>query len=209
MKHGTQETEVKVDLVQIDEARINDVCDNYFKWKSLNDSLRNFCSRGLNLPDAISEPIGCYALGYFWNKGTGGDAEKPDGSKVEFKATSNFEYDLTSFGPKIDFKDLVFLRLDYDANLMYIYDTGLSATEIAKIQVNKTQTVADQQRIGRRPHVRLIESLINARGLQPTCVFNIRKCITESADAHPIKKPKESESLSIADGSVADDDTKK
>lgn len=27
----------KVDLVEIDAARINDVCDNYFKWKSLND----------------------------------------------------------------------------------------------------------------------------------------------------------------------------
>ncbi len=25
----------KVDLVEIDAVRINDVCDNYFKWKSL------------------------------------------------------------------------------------------------------------------------------------------------------------------------------
>lgn len=41
----------KVDLVEIDAARINDVCDNYFKWKSLNDSLKSFCSRGINMPD--------------------------------------------------------------------------------------------------------------------------------------------------------------
>lgn len=78
----------KVDLVEIDAARINDVCDNYFKWKSLNDSLKSFCSRGINMPDSISEPIGCFCLDYFWNKGSGGDAITRDGRKVEFKALS-------------------------------------------------------------------------------------------------------------------------
>lgn len=58
----------KVDLIEIDAARINDVCDNYFKWKSLNDSLKSFCSRGINIPDSKSEPIGYFCLDYFWNK---------------------------------------------------------------------------------------------------------------------------------------------
>ena len=114
----------KVDLVEIDAARINDVCDSYFKWKDLNNSLRNYVSRGINFPETISEPMGCYALGYLWNKGSGGDAEDRSGKKIEMKATSNFDSDLTSFGPKCDFDNLVFLRLDYNNNKLYIYDTG-------------------------------------------------------------------------------------
>lgn len=66
------------------------------------------------MPDAISEPMGCYCLNLLWNKTTGGDAYTQDGKKIEFKATSNFAYDLSSFGPRCDFDDLVFLRFDLD-----------------------------------------------------------------------------------------------
>jgi hypothetical protein len=170
-----KKTPIKVDLVVIDEARINDVCNNYFKWKSLNDSLKNFCSRGINMPDAISEPIGCFALGYLWNKGTAGDAQSRDGKKIEFKATSNFDYDLTSFGPEINFDDFVFLRFKYDDNLVYIYDTGLNANDIKKLKANNEETVEDQQKQGRRPHIRIIDELITPQGLKPTCIFDIRQ----------------------------------
>ena len=40
------------------------------------------------MPDAISEPIGCYCLNLLWNKKSGGDAKSLDGKKMEFKATS-------------------------------------------------------------------------------------------------------------------------
>lgn len=166
----------KVDLVEIDAARINDVCDNYFKWKSLNDALKNFCSRGINMPDAISEPIGCYCLDLLWNKGSGGDAQSREGKKIEFKACSNFDADLTSFGPECEFDDFVFLRFNMDENLCYIYDTGLSSNDVKKLKVNNTQTVEDQQKQGRRPHIRIIDEVINKNGLEPTCIFNIRRC---------------------------------
>ena len=163
----------KVDLVEIDAARINDVCRNYSKWKSLNNSLKSFCSRGINMPDAVSEPMGCYCLDILWNKGSAGDARTRDGKKVEFKATSNFDSDLTSFGPKCDFDDLVFLRFDLENDLLYVYDTGLNASDVEKLPVNNTETVLDQQRQKRRPHIRLIETLIEARHLTPTCIFDI------------------------------------
>lgn len=166
----------KVDLVEIDAARINNVCDNYFKWKSLNDSLKSFCSRGINMPDNISEPIGCYCLNYLWNKGSGGDAVSRDGRKIEFKASSNFDSDLTSFGPKCEFDNLVFLRFDLNNNMCYVYDTGLSSDEVKKLHVNNTQTVEDQQMQGRRPHIRLIDEVINKLSLEATCIFNIRRC---------------------------------
>lgn len=169
----------KVDLVEIDAARINDVCDSYFKWKDLNNSLKNYVSRGINFPETISEPMGCYALGYLWNKGSGGDAQDRNGRKIEMKATSNFDSDLTSFGPKCEFDDFVFLRLDYNNNKLYIYDTGISSTELKTLPANKTQTVGDQQEQKRRPRISVIETVINERGLEPTCIFNIRRAEVE------------------------------
>lgn len=169
----------KVDLVKIDDARISDVCDAYFKWKDLNNSLKNYCSRGLNFPETISEPMGCYVLDLLWNKGSGGDAQTPEGQKVEMKATSNFDRDLTSFGPKCDFDDLVFLRLDYDNNKLYVYDTGLNAEDLKELPANSKETVGEQQRQKRRPHISVIDTIIEAKEIEPTAIFNIRKAEVE------------------------------
>ena len=96
--------------ITIDDARINETCDAYFKWKDLNTYIKSTSSRGINMPDAISEPMGCYCLGYLWNRGNEvGDATDPEtDSKIEFKATSKFDGDLSSFEPKTVFDNLVF-----------------------------------------------------------------------------------------------------
>ena len=88
--------------ITIDDARIDETCNAYFKWKDLNTYISNNSHRGINMPDAISEPMGCYCLGLLWNRGDEvGDATDPNtGKKIEFKATSRFEGDLSSFGPK-------------------------------------------------------------------------------------------------------------
>ena len=174
----------KVDLVTIDAARINDVCDAYFKWKSLNDTIKNYCSRGTNFPETISEPMGCFALSQVqseetkWNKGSGGDAKRGE-AKIEMKATSNFDSDLTSFGPKSTFDDLVFLRLDYDENKLYVYDTGLSSEDVKDLPVNQNETIRDQQLAKRRPHISLIKTLIEDRSMKPVAILNIRRAEVE------------------------------
>ena len=73
-------------LIKIDEPRIQETCDAYFKWKDLNTYVKSLVSRGINMPDAISEPMGCYCLNLLWNKASGGDAQTIDGKKIEFKA---------------------------------------------------------------------------------------------------------------------------
>src|SRR5574344_2528191 len=55
--------------IQIDDARINETCNAYFKWKDLNTYISNCSHRGINMPDAISEPMGCYCLNLLWNRG--------------------------------------------------------------------------------------------------------------------------------------------
>lgn len=162
-------------LFKIDEVRLDEVCDAYFKWKDLNTYIKSQTSRGINMPDAISEPLGCYCLDLYWNKSDGGDARDDAGRKIEMKATSNFDYDLSSFGPQCSFDDLVFLRFNLDTNMLYVYDTGINSEELKLLPTTKTNTVGEYQAQGKRPHLSLIDKVINERGLEPTVIFNIRK----------------------------------
>ena len=43
------------------------------------------------------------------------------------------------------------------------------------IPVSKTATVENNQKEGKRPHIRIIESIIEKRKLEPTVKFNIRR----------------------------------
>lgn len=135
-------------LIVIDDARIDETCNAYFKWKDLNTYISNNSRRGMNMPDAISEPMGCYCLGLLWNRGDEvGDATDPKtGEKVEFKATSRFDGDLSSFGPNCEFDNLVFLRFNLDNNLLYIYDLKINSKEFGKYPANKTETIQDQKK---------------------------------------------------------------
>ena len=171
MKH------VKFDYINIDDERIEIACDAYFGWKKLNDQISNLSHRGINMPDAISEPMGCWCLDLLWNRGSAvGDASDPStGMKYEFKATSRFEGDLSSFGPECDFDDLVFLRFDTDNDLLLLYDLQMNAEQFGYVHVNKTERVKDQQAQKRRPRLSLYENLIKPNGFIPDLVFDIRR----------------------------------
>lgn len=164
--------------IQIDAARIDETCSAYFKWKDLNTYIQNNSHRGINMPDAISEPMGCYCLNLLWNRGDEvGDAFDPaTGRKIEFKATSRFEGDLSSFGPKCQFDDLVFLRFKLDDNLLYIYDLHINSDEFGTYPANSKETIQQQKDQGRRPHVSLQSLFVDAKGLKPDIIFDIRRC---------------------------------
>lgn len=168
----------KFSKITIDDARIDETCNAYFKWKDLNVYISNHDSRGINMNDAISEPMGCYCLGYLWNRGPEpGDATDPKtGNKIEFKATSRFDSDLSSFGPQCQFDDLVFLRFKLDDNLLYIYDLKINSEQLGKYHANKKQTIKDQQLQHRRPRVSMISLFVNAKHLKPDIIFDIRRC---------------------------------
>ena len=164
--------------IRIDDARIDETCNAYFLWKDLNTYIKSTAHRGINMPDAISEPMACYCLGLDWNRGNEtGDATNPaTGEKVEFKATSRFEGDLSSFGPRTQFDDLVFLRFDLKNNQLWIYDLKINSEDFGKLPANKTQTIQQQKDQGRRPHVSLQELFVERLGLEPDIIFDIRRC---------------------------------
>lgn len=169
----------KFGQIKIDDARINEACNAYFKWKDLNTYISNTSHRGMNMPDAISEPMGCYCLGLLWNRGAeSGDATDPvTKQKIEFKATSRFDGDLSSFGPKCKFDNLIYLRFKLNDNLLYIYDLKINSEEFSKYSANKKQSIQEQKDEGRRPHVSLQKLFVNAKNLSPDIIFDIRRCI--------------------------------
>ena len=165
-------------LIKIDDARIDSACEAYFRWKDLNTYVKNNSTRGINMPDVISEPMGCWCLGLLWNRGDEvGDATDPKtNKKIEFKATSRFDGDLSSFGPKTTFDDLVFLRFNLDKNWLYVYDLKINSYEFGKLSASSKETIEDQKKQGRRPHVSLQSLFVDKKGLEPDVIFDIRKC---------------------------------
>ena len=163
-----------LDLVIVDKARFLDAVEMYFLWKELDQRIRSSATRGINFPETISEALACYALGFKWNKGSGGDAMNGD-NVIEFKATSNWNRDTTSFSPSENFDNLYFLRLDKRNDELYIYDTGLNSDRLKQIKVNKIETVEHQQQSGRRPRFSMISFIIEPQGLNPIIKVNIRE----------------------------------
>ena len=130
------------------------------------------------MPDAISEPMACYCLGFLWNRGNevGAATDPNTGKKIEFKARYRFDGDLSSFGPKTQFDDLVFLRFKLDENLLYIYDLKINSDEFGNYPANRNETIQDQKNQGRRPHVSLKSLFVDAYNLVPDIIFDIRRC---------------------------------
>ncbi|MCX4303387.1 MAG: hypothetical protein OSJ66_05230 [Clostridia bacterium] len=61
--------------------------------------------------------------------------------------------------------------------MLFVYDTGVNSEELKKLPVSRTATVGDYQNAGKRPHLSIIQSVIEARKLEPTVTFNIRRGI--------------------------------
>lgn len=165
-----------LDLVYIDRSRFKDATRAYFLWKELNGFIKNSHSRGLNFPEAISETMACYALDFALNRGSGGDAVNPDTDEIiEFKATSNWDRDTTSFSPHAHFDHLYFIRLDQREDELYIYDLEINSEQLKDIQVSRAQTLGDQQLQGRRPRFSVINKIIEEYDYQPVIGIDIRR----------------------------------
>ena len=160
-------------LVTVDEARFLDAIEIYFLWKELDRRIRSSSTRGVNFPETISEALACYTLGFQLKKNGSGDAVNGD-EIVEFKATSNWESDLSSFSPSEEFDRLYFLRLDKKTDELHIYDTRMNSDDVKKIKVSKGETFAEQQADGRRPRFSIIDSIIKAKGLQAIAKVDIK-----------------------------------
>lgn len=160
--------------IKITEERFKKVIKLYFNWKALNSGIKEDYTRGVNLPEAITEPICCFVNGFNLSLGEGSeDAIVPEtGQQVQIKASSNFDRDLTSFGPQSRFDLLHFVRLNQLEDKMYLYDIPID--DLKKVKVNSFETYEDQQAQGRRPRFSIIEKYIKAHDIKAYAIVDLR-----------------------------------
>lgn len=146
----------------------------YWEWKKLNTSIKQYYSRGINLHEMLSEFICCYANGFLSSLGGGSeDALNPETEElIQVKGTSNWDDDLTSFGPDSKFDCLHFVRLNQDEDRMYLYN--IPTDELDNVNVNKNNTVKDFKMAGKRPRFSIIKKYIIPYKLKPYAVVDLK-----------------------------------
>lgn len=164
----------EIRYIDISPLMINNAIRIYQHWKQLDTEVRTISTRGVNFPGELSEIFACYALGYKLNKATGGDAYDSSTDRIiEMKGSGSEKDDLSSFSPSEDFDELVFIKVKKEEDIIDIYCTGINSEQLKQIPVNRTETVGDHQREGRRPRFSIEDKIIRPNGIAPTCKFNL------------------------------------
>jgi len=147
----------------------------YRDWKNLNDKLKKIGTRGINLPETISENAFCLffpdcvrVVKLKKGKCSFDCINIKTGSRIQIKASS-VASDLTSFGPRSEWDELFFLDFSKGNGSFKAYK--IEPQWIYSHQVNKNQTFKQQQEQARRPRFSIIENIIKPKKLKPvkTC----------------------------------------
>lgn len=172
---GGIEIEAKVTNYEIgDKKKLSDL---YKRWKSLSNDLREISTRGINLPEAISENAFCLfftdcvrVVKLKKGKCSFDAINIKTGSKIQIKASSVDE-DLTSFGPCSEWDELFFLDFSRGDGTFDIYK--IEPELIYTHQVNANQSFRDQQNDKRRPRFSIKKDIIRTKNLQPLKVCSL------------------------------------
>ena len=115
--------------------------DLYFDWKKLNDRLKAISTRGINLPETISENAfalffpDCMRVVKLKGMKCSFDCiNVKTGSRIQIKASSVVS-DLTSFGPRSEWDELFFLDFSKGDGSFKVYK--IKQDWIYKHMVNK------------------------------------------------------------------------
>ena len=151
--------------------------DLYHDWKKLNDRLKAIGTRGINLPETISENAFCLffadcvrTVGLKKGKCSFVCINTQTGSRIQIKATS-VKSDLTSFGPRSEWDELYFLDFSKGDGSFKAY--LIMPDDIYSRNMNKGQTFAEQQAQGRRPRFSIIDSIIVPEKRKPVKVCKL------------------------------------
>lgn len=153
---------------------MKEIADIYFKWKDLNDAIKQKYTRGINLHEYITEGLCCSLNGYILHasEGNSEDAVDKQNRKIQIKGTSNFYSDLSSFGPNSEFDILEFVRLDYEHDVFYFYRIDIQF--LSSLKVNKKETFEEQQKMGRRPRFSIIKDLIDSYNIEYYAIVDLK-----------------------------------
>ncbi|MCZ2337438.1 MAG: Bsp6I family type II restriction endonuclease [Chitinophagales bacterium] len=144
------------------------------QWKNLKVGLKGYKAREPNFPEGLSEVAFCLWSGssrFISAKGlsnTSFDTFNPATNRAEQIKACSVKNDLTTFGPKSKWDDLYFLDFYNNGKIDGYFDVYKIPNKIIYgHMVNKTQTLEDQQKQGRRPRFSIKKHLVNEMGIQP------------------------------------------
>ncbi|WP_338822287.1 Bsp6I family restriction endonuclease [Mycoplasmopsis felifaucium] len=159
-------------MYKITKYAYNEIISLYPIWKELNTRIKKLYPRGVNFHEAFTEFIVCYINDYYHSIGAGSEDALTDSNiKVQIKGTSNYNSDLTSFGPTSEFEILEFARLDQIQDKLFLYRIPINDLYCTK--VNNDQTFKEQQLQGRRPRFSIIANFIKPYKLKPYAVVDM------------------------------------
>lgn len=180
MKTNIYNTNVLKNPVILELLDFDDNDRKYWKelfemWKNLKMGMRKYKSREPNFPEGLSEIAFCLYSGS--NKFVSIKRGHCPGSFDTFNVNTNraeqikatsVGNDLTSFGPRSYWDDLYFLDFYNNGKLDGSFNVYLIPNDyIYTLKVNKTQTVMDQQKQGRRPRFSILKQIIEAKKIKP------------------------------------------
>ena len=151
----------------------------YLEWKKVSDGIKAISTRGLNIPEAITENAFCIffkdCVRIVTQKG-----EKcafdclniKTGEKIQIKAASIYP-DATSFSPSSDYDKVYFLDFSKGNGSFKIYDIPLKLIKETVVNRKKNETFEMQQKQGRRPRFSITKEIIIPKKFKPVKVCRL------------------------------------
>jgi len=165
----------KADLLFLGNKDRKKLRSLFIIWKRLFVGLRNFNSRGVTIPEGISESafalvMQCPRIIKVYGAKCSFDNFDLKGNKrLQIKATS-VDNDLTSFGPNSVWDELYWLDFYRKGKLDGSFDVyKIPNRVIYNFKVNATQTFRQQQKNKRRPRLRMRYDIIIPKKIKPVC----------------------------------------
>ena len=166
------EFDVKVQLFT--EADRISLASIYKNWRNLCTDLQGINARGINLPEGLSEGAFCLEMNTLRVdssiNGANSSFDAYDlnrNKRIQIKACSVIP-DLTSFGPSSVWDEIYFCDFCRQKSWDGSFDIYLiNNDDIYNHSVNATQTLRDQQKLGRRPRFSIYKGIIQENNLQP------------------------------------------
>ena len=175
-------TQLKAKLEYFTDADLENLRTVYTSFMSLRNTIKNFGDknhRGPNIPETLTEGAFAFFHGsprlYSLSGKSSASFDNFDvrtNERIQVKAMS--AAGPTSFGPKSVFDKLYFLDFLRDGSMdgkFDVYDIPLNL--VYDVNVNRNQTVADQQLQARRPRLGMFQDVITPNGLEPMITYDI------------------------------------
>ncbi len=148
--------------------------DIYVHWRLLTSELSVIESRGVNLPEGLSEGAFCRAMDVvritqnIAGANTSYDAyDLKRKKRIQVKGCSVMP-DLTSFGPRSEWDELYFLDFYRKGEWDGTFDIYLIPNDLVyNHKVNANHTLRDQQKLNRRPRLSIYKEIIVPNKIKP------------------------------------------